>query len=544
MTDRTTEGPARLLVLDGGGEAASPAWRRWQGHPWLTLVAVAFGLMMVGLDNTIVAVANPTIGRHFGASLGGLQWVTNAYLLAVATGLITGGKLGDRFGRKRIFLIGTSGFALASLACGLSGSLTQLVAFRVVQGLFGAMLLPQTLAILRATFPAERLAQAVGFWAGASSVAIASGPIIGGLLVEHVSWQAIFFVNVPVAALSVTVGTLVIRDSKDLSSGRGFDVPGVLLLSGGLFSLIWGLIRAESHGWGSTSVVSFLAAAAILLTAFVVRQRVARSPLIPLSLFHSARFSAGVGLVVAVAFCLFGVLFYITLYLQRVHGYSPVGAGVRMLALTAVIGVSAPVGGMIVGRIGPRLPLAGGFTLIAIGLVGLSQLGPSSSYLGVWPWFLLMGIAVGMVQTGASQAIVGNAPRDRAGIASGIQTTALQVGAVLGTSVLGTIMSSRVASVFTGKLVSAGVPGGTAQQLSSSSHAVAQGIVPPVGGSPDVARAVTTASLNSFTSGLEAAFLVATGVALVAAVAAFVLLRSPARSPSAEAMTPEPRAAA
>ena len=544
MTDRTTERPAQLAVLDGGGETAASAWRRWQGHPWLTLVAVAFGLMMVGLDNTIVAVANPTIGRHFGASLGGLQWVTNAYLLAVATGLITGGKLGDRFGRKRIFLIGTTGFALASLACGLSGSLTELIAFRVVQGLFGAMLLPQTLAILRATFPAERLAQAVGFWAGASSVAIASGPIIGGLLVEHVSWQAIFFVNVPVAALSVTVGTLVIRDSKDLSSGRGFDIPGVLFLSGGLFSLIWGLIRAESHGWGNASVVSFFAAAAILLIAFVVRQRVARSPLVPLSLFHSARFSAGVGLVVAVAFCLFGVLFYITLYLQRVHGYSPVGAGVRMLALTAVIGVSAPLGGMIVGRIGPRLPLAAGFTLIAIGLAGLSQLGPSSSYLGVWPWFLLMGIAVGMVQTGASQAIVGNAPRDRAGIASGIQTTALQVGAVLGTSVLGTIMSSRVASVFSGKLASAGVPAQTAQHLSSASHAVAQGIVPPVGGSPAVAHAVTTASLNSFTSGLEAAFLVSTGVALVAAVAAFGLLRSPARSPSAEAMTPQPQAAA
>jgi predicted MFS family arabinose efflux permease len=251
-----------------------------------------------------------------------------------------------------------------------------------------------------------------------------------------------------------------------------------------------------------------------------------------------------VGLVVAVAFCLFGVLFYITLYLQRVHGYSPVGAGVRMLALTAVIGVSAPLGGMIVGRVGPRLPLACGFTLIAIGLAGLSQLVPSSSYLGVWPWFLLMGIAVGMVQTGAAQAIVGNAPRDRAGIASGIQTTALQVGAVLGTSVLGTIMTSRVASVFSGKLVSAGVPAATAQQLSSASHVVAQGIVPPVGGSPEVAHAVTTASLNSFTSGLEAAFLVATGVALIAAVAAFVLIRSPASSPSAEAMTPRPQAAA
>jgi predicted MFS family arabinose efflux permease len=318
----------------------------------------------------------------------------------------------------------------------------------------------------------------------------------------------------------------------------------VLLLSGGLFSLIWGFIEAETHGWTSTAVLPFLLAAAVLLAGFVVRQRVATSPLIPLSLFSSARFSAGVGLVMAVAFCLFGVLFYITLYLQRVHGYSPVGAGVRMLALTAVIGVSAPLGGQIVGRIGPRLPLTSGFILIAGGLGGLSQLSPSSSYLGIWPWFLLMGLAVGMVQTGASQAIVGSAPRDRAGIASGVQTTALQIGAVLGTSILGTIMASRVASVFTGNLVSGGVPTATAHQLASSSHAVAQGIVPTAGSNPALAPAVTHASLISFTTGLETAFLVGSAVALVAALIAFVAFRNPAQSPSAVEITTEPAAAA
>jgi hypothetical protein len=215
-----------------------------------------------------------------------------------------------------------------------------------------------------------------------------------------------------------------------------------------------------------------------------------------------------------------------------------------MLALTAVIGVSAPLGGAIVGRIGPRLPLTAGFVLISSGLAGLSQLGPSSSYLGIWPWFLLMGLAVGMVQTGASQAVVGSAPRDRAGIASGIQTTALQIGAVLGTSILGTIMASRVASVFTGKLVAAGVPTATAHQLASASHAVAQGIVPTATGNPAVTRAVTTAAYTSFTSGLETAFLVGSAVSLVAALVAFVVFRSPAQSPSAVEIMPEPAAAA
>lgn len=503
--------------------------RRGQGHPALTMVAVTFGLVMVVLDNTIVSVANPTIGRHFNATLGELQWVTSAYLLALAGGLITGGRLGDRFGRKRIFLIGTAGFALASLACGLSGSLDQLIAFRAVQGLFGALLFPQTLAILRATFPPERLAQAVGIWGGASAVATAAGPIIGGVLVQSVSWSSIFFVNLPVGALSLLVGGWVIRDSRDQTSGRRLDFLGVALLSAGLFALVWALISAESSGWGSPTVLAFLAGAAVLLVSFVAWQRVAPTPLVPLALFRSRSLSGGIAVLVAAVFALFGVIFYLTLYLQRIHGDSPIAAGVSLLPMTAVLVVSAPVGGWVVGRIGPRLPLAVGFVLVAIALVGLSRLQPHSSYLAIGVWLPLIGLAFGALQTGSAQAVVGSAPRHLAGVAAGLQSTAFQVGGILGTTVLGSIVTGRVATVFDHHLVADGVPGGLAHRLQPAAHAVAEGLVPHVGGvTAQVSRAITSASLLSFTNGLQMALLVGAGVAIAAALGAYVLLRTPA----------------
>ncbi len=201
--------------------------------PWLTLVAISLGVMMVGLDGTVVGVANPTIQRDLDATLAGLQWVTNGYLLALAVLLIVGGKMGDRFGRKRVFIAGIVGFALASLGCALSGSIELLIFFRVLQGVAGALLLPSTLAILRATFPPEQLNQAVGIWGGSSALAVASGPIIGGLLVEHVSWESIFLLNLPLGALAAVVAFFWVSESRDTTSVGGFDLPGVGLLSGG-----------------------------------------------------------------------------------------------------------------------------------------------------------------------------------------------------------------------------------------------------------------------------------------------------------------------
>ena len=503
-----------------------PANRRGLGHPWLTLLAAAFGLGMIGLDSTIVAVANPTIGHHFHATLPQLQWVTNAYLLALAVTLITGGKLGDQLGRKRIFLIGTAGFALASLACGLSESLGELIAFRAAQGVFGAIMVPQTLAILRATFPLEKLATAIGLWTMSSSLGIASGPIAGGLLISHTSWRWIFFVNVPVAAVSLLLGTWVIRESRDQSEGRRFDPPGIALLTGTLFTLIWGLIDAEKHGWGHFTSVAWLVTAALLLVLFIaweIREERVRQPHIPLSLFRSAQFSSGVVMALAVMIGLYSVLFFVTLYLQRVHGYTASQTGVRLLALTGVMGISAFAGSRVVAKIGPRVPLLVGALLSAGGLIGLSRLGPQTSFSSIWPFLALVGLGFGPAQTAFARAIVGGAPPGQAGIAGGMTSTAVQVGGLLGLSVLGSVIVSRVTSTLPHKLTQAGVPTQLVHQLQGTGHSIAQGIVSIPRGLPaSTAQAISKSDLLAFTAGLDAAMAIAAAIAIVTGIVAFL----------------------
>ena len=503
-----------------------PANRRGVGHPWLTLLAAAFGLGMIGLDSTIVAVANPTIGHHFHATLPQLQWVTNAYLLALAVTLITGGKLGDQLGRKRIFLIGTAGFALASLACGLSTSLDELIAFRATQGVFGAIMVPQTLATLRATFPLEKLAAAIGLWTMSSTLGIASGPIVGGLLINRTSWRWIFFVNVPVAAVSLLVGTWVIRESRDQSEGRRFDPPGIALLTGTLFTLIWGLIDAEKHGWGHFTPFAWLITAALLLVLFIaweIREERVRQPHIPLSLFRSAQFSSGVVMAVAVMIGLYSVLFFVTLYLQRVHGYTASQTGVRLLALTGLIGISAFAGSRAVAKIGPRFPLLVGALLSAGGLIGLSRLGPQTSFSSIWPFLALIGLGFGPAQTAFARAIVGGAPPGQAGIAGGMTSTAVQVGGLLGLSVLGSVIVSRVTSTLPHKLTQAGVPTQLVHQLQGTGHSIAQGIVPIPRGLPaSTAQAITKSDLLAFTAGLDAAMAIAAAIVLVIGIVAFL----------------------
>ena len=499
-----------------------------RGHPGLTLVSVSFGLMMVALDSTIVAVANPAVGTSFHASLSGLQWVTNAYLLTLAVVMITGGKLGDHFGRKRIFLIGTAGFALSSLACGLAPALGALIGFRAAQGAFGALMMPQTLAILRATFPLERLASAVGTWALTSSVGTAAGPILGGVLVGELSWRWIFFVNLPVGAISLALGSVVIRESRDERENRRLDPGGIGLLSAALFCLVWGLMQAEQHGWARAGTLGWFAGAAIAVSWFIAWERRAgrsnRTPHIPLRLFRSAQLDAGLIMIVSTLFGIYGVLFFVTIYLQRVQGHSAIQAGVRLLALTGVMGISAIIAGKAVAKFGPRIPLFAGSLVISGGLAGLSTLGPASGYNHLWPFLVLVGLGVGPLQTGASRAIVGGAPPENAGVAGGMYATAMQLGGLLGLSVLGTVLVDRVSSVLPAKLASAGVPAVVARQLQGHAAVVAQGVVPAAGNLPAAtARAVTTGAHSAFTSGLDLAMLVTAALVFAAGLLTLTL---------------------
>jgi EmrB/QacA subfamily drug resistance transporter len=534
---------ASSTTAPAGASAARSRRERAQGNPWLTLVAVALGVMMVGLDGTVVGVANPTIAADLEASLSGLQWVTNGYLLALAVLLILGGKLGDRYGRKKVFVIGIAGFALTSLGCALSPSIGVLIAFRVLQGVAGALLMPNTLALIRSAFPPAELNRAVGIWGGSSALAVASGPIIGGLLVEHVSWESIFLLNLPLGLLAAVVALAWVRESKDEEHTGSFDVPGVALLSGGLFLLVWALIKAQDKGWGSAYVLLFALAGLVVLGLFVLREQRADDPLLPLDIFRERSVWAGTLLVVVGFFALFGVLFFIGLYLQNTHGYSPVQTGVRMLPLTAMFVVSAPLGGWMTERFGPRPPLILGMLMLVVAFFGLSRLEVDTSYMGQWPYFLIIGLSFGLVIVSTTQAILGNVPVERGGVAGGLQSTAQQLGGVLGTAVFGSIIAASVTGSLSDELASRNVPGPVAGIVSKAGELVSQGVSPvdpekapkelvagiaqAAGGSPspELTASIRDASYATFIDGLHAAMYVGVGLAVVAAALGFLVSR-------------------
>ncbi|KAA2250124.1 MFS transporter [Solihabitans fulvus] len=504
--------------------APAPPRRRGYGHPWLTLLAVAFGVMMVGLDATVVSIANPAIARDLHADLAGLQWVTNGYLLALAVSLIIAGRLADRFGRRTVFFVGVAGFAIASVMVGLSDSIGMVIFWRVIQGFAGALLQPAGLALLRNTFPAEKLNMAIGIWGGTSALAIASGPIVGGLLVEHVNWQSVFYLNIPVGLVTLALGAWVIKESRDPDAGGSFDLPGVALLSGSLFALVWGLIKAQAHGFGDALPLGFFAGAIVLGALFVLRESRASHPLLPLSLFRSVSLSAATALVTLAFFALFGAFFFLTLYLQQVHGLSPVEAGVRLLPLTATFMFSSPLAGALTAKLGPRPPLVAGMLLTAVALFGLSRLTVDAPFGELWPWFVVLGIGFGFVIVSGTEAIVGNAPVQLAGVAGGLQQTGMQLGGVLGTTIFGTLMATKVGDVLVGRLTDSGLPAEAAAPFVAAKEYVAQGVAPvPPGAPAEVAKAITTGSHLAFMDGFSQALVVGSIVAAVAAVGALLV---------------------
>src|SRR5690348_14320510 len=311
----TVSNPADLAA--GEHAAVTPAKPKgMRGSPGLTLLAAALGVMMVALDGTIVAVANPAIQAKLGASLADIQWVTNGYLLALAVTLITIGKIGDRFGHKKEFLTGIIGFAATSAAVGLSGTIASsillIIAFRVLQAVFGAMLQPTALALLRNTFPVEKLNEGIGSWGAVIAAAKAAGPIVGGLLVQYINWESCYYLNSPVGLLALAIGLLVLRETPPSAAARSFDIPGIGLLTAFLFLLVWGLIKAPDYGWTSGTAIAFFAGAVAALILFVIREARAREPLLPLKLFRSVPLSAGTVLVLTLMFSLFGAMFFMT----------------------------------------------------------------------------------------------------------------------------------------------------------------------------------------------------------------------------------------
>lgn len=503
----------------------APARSGLRGNPWWTLAAVSVGVIMVGLDASVVAIANPRIATDLNASLPDLQWITDSYLLALASLLIFGGKLGDMLGRKRMFLLGVAGFAVASVGIGLIGTVGGVIALRAVQGVFGALLMPSTLAIVRSTFPPEKLNAAIGIWGAASGVSVAAGPILAGVLVEHYSWASVFYINVPIALIALALGVAAIVESRSDGEHR-LDVVGILTLSGSLFLTVYGLVKAPEWGWLAAQTLAFLMGGALLMGAFVIAERNAADPLLPLRLFANRSLSIGTAVVTINFFALFGALFFMTLFLQNVQGWSPVETGVRTLPLSAAMMVAAPLSGVLTERFGPRPSMVAGLGAVAGGLALLTGLDAGSGYGAIWPAFTLLGLGVGLVLTASSDAIVANAPVDDAGIAGGLQSTSVQLGAVLGTTILGSVLSSRVGSTLQSSLTGQGVPPSIAEKLAPAQELVAKGLAPSVPGAPQpLSTAIVAGSHQAFMSGLQVSLGVGAAAAAVGAVLALFVRR-------------------
>jgi EmrB/QacA subfamily drug resistance transporter len=415
-----------------------------EARKWWTLAAVAFGLFMIMLDNTVVNVALPSIAADLQADLSGLEWIVTGYALTFASLMLTGGKLADLLGRRLIFVVGLAIFTLSSFACGMATSEEMLIGARVVQGAGAALMNPATLSIIAATFPPRQRGMAIGIWAGVSALALAIGPLVGGLLTEHADWSWIFFVNVPVGVVAIAASLILIPESKDESAEQSLDLPGLLTSGLGLFALTYGLIEANTYGWTSGRILGSFAVAVVLLVAFVLLETHQRIPMLDLSLFRNGTFAGANLAVLLVALAMFGVFFFVSLYMQGILGYSAVETGAAFLPLTVLIILVAPIAGKTSDRIGSRWLITAGMLLITVQLLSFSRLGVDATFFNLLPGLLVGGVGMALVMTPSAAAAVRALPVDKSGVGSAVLNAFRQVGGSMGIAVMGSIMANQV----------------------------------------------------------------------------------------------------
>ncbi len=423
-------------------------------HKGMALLVLAISQLMVVLDATIVNVALPDIARALDIrSQADLSWVVTGYTLTFGGFLLLGGKLADRLGRRKVFLLGAVLFAVASLLGGLAGNLPLLIAARLVQGLGGALMSPAALSLITVVFEeGKERNKALGIWAAITAGGAALGLILGGVLTEYASWRWVLFVNLPIAAVAVAGALKYVPESRD-ERARGFDIPGALLVTSGLVSLVYALVKGNEYGWSSGRTVGTLVLAAVLLVSFVVVQRRSREPLIDFALFKSRTLlGADLG-ALFIGAGIFAIFFFLILWMQQVNGYSPIKSGVAFLPMTLCIGVAAGIGSQLLGRIGPRPLLIFGPSLAASGLVSLGlRLEPSSSYLTViLPSLALVALGMGFTFVALTSAAVAGVPQEDAGVASALLNAGQQVGGALGLAILAAVSTARTEAIGPGR---------------------------------------------------------------------------------------------
>ena len=483
---------------------------------WWTLGAMCFALFMIMLDNTVVNVALPSIQRDLHASLSSLEWTVNAYTLTFAVLMVTGGRLGDIFGRRRMFLFGVVVFGISSLAIGFAPDDTTLIIFRAVQGIGAAFMMPATLSIITQAFPAHERGTAIGTWAGVSALALAIGPVLGGFLTQQVSWRAIFFINPPIAAVAVAVTLFAARESRDESVSRSVDLPGIGAITVGLTAIVLALVEGNEWHWGSTRTVALLATAAVALVAFVAIELRSRAPMVDFAFFRSRSFLGSNVVAFLVSFAMLAMFFFISLYMQNVLSYSPLQTGVRFLPTTLVIIVMGPLAGRLTDRVGPRPLITLGMIVVAASLFIQSHITVHSGYGLLLPGFLLMGFGMGLVMSPMSTAGMNAVDRTKAGVASGVLSMSRMVGGTFGVAVMGALVAAIGRTKINERL-----PQLPATTRSAIANSLGSGGLPGQHSSPQVLAAVRAAFVSALGTGL----LIGTGVTLIGAVAAWALIQ-------------------
>ena len=493
---------------------------------WWTLIAVSVAIFMLLLDITVVNVALPDIQRSLHSSFEDLQWVVNAYSLTLAAFLLTAGALSDRFGRRLVFTTGLIVFTLSSAACGLAGSPLELNLFRAVQGTGGAMMFATSLALIAGAFHGKERGLAFGVYGGVIGGAVAIGPIIGGVITSGIGWEWIFFVNVPIGVGAVALTLSQVSESRD-PQARGVDWLGLLTFSGSLFLLVFALIKGNDDGWGSTHIVSFLIASAVLIVLFVIVEHRQQRPMLDLTLFAKPAFAGASIVAFAISASMFSMFLYLTLYIQDVLGYSPIQAGLRFLPVTLVSFFVAPLSGRLSVRVPIRLLLGGGLILVGAGLISMTAVNAGSDWTVLVPGFLLAGAGVGMINPPLASTAVGVVHHTRSGMASGINNTFRQVGIATGIAGLGAVFQHNVTRDTTAALSS-----GAGRAVLHAAHgniksALVSGEVGQLAHSlPHPAQAALMHAYRvGFTEAFTSILVIAAAVALTGSVLAFALVR-------------------
>jgi EmrB/QacA subfamily drug resistance transporter len=485
---------------------------------WLALGVMCFTVLLISLDQTVLNVALPTLVKELHPSSSGLQWTADGYTLANAVFLLFGGALGDRFGRRRLFLIGVLIFGGGSLGCALVHTTGPLIATRVIMGLGAAFLMPASLSIIAATFVSHQRARAIGIWVGVSGIGTALGPLLGGWLLQHFWWGSVFLINVPIAVLALLGGFFAVSESRSVNRPR-LDPVGVVLSSLGLTALTYGLIVTSTDGWGSETVVGSLTFAIVLLAVFVRWDRRRSDPLLDLKLFASRTFSSALGAVTALFFAMFGVSYLLSQYIQFVQGADPFGVGIRFLPVAAGNVLGSNTSARLTQRFGLRTMMLTGMFLVTGGLIALATLTVASGFLVVGIAFGLIGLGMGLAIAPASNAIVGTLPADKVGAGSGLRSMVQLLGGSFGVAIVGSLATRAYRADIQKSLA------GPLRTLPAAARqAVGNQIGDAVGVArtlpPGLGRATRQAANHAFVSGLHLAAVVGVAVLVIAMLAA------------------------